>query len=153
VQLFEKACDAGDAAGCSNLGFMHSTGQGAAQDKAKAARLFQIACGRGFAMGCTNLALMYEKGDGVAQDLAQAVALYQRACTNGLAAGCDAVKLAAQLFRDGCDAGTALRCANLGDLYARGLGVEANKGEAVRLYQGACQKGIARACVALRSLQ
>jgi len=39
VELFQKACDGGDAAGCYNLGIMYMNGQGVKQDYSKAKKL------------------------------------------------------------------------------------------------------------------
>jgi TPR repeat protein len=52
AQLFQRACDLGNAAGCNNLGVLYDKGIGVAQDKVKAAQLFRKACDGGIAQGC-----------------------------------------------------------------------------------------------------
>jgi len=41
AQLYQKACDGGDAPGCGALGWMYTNGTGVEKDDAKAAELFQ----------------------------------------------------------------------------------------------------------------
>jgi TPR repeat protein len=62
VALYERACVAGVAEGCDNLGFMLASGRGAPRDDARAASLFRAACDRGNAGGCYNLGMMYRQG-------------------------------------------------------------------------------------------
>ncbi|MEO8703941.1 MAG: tetratricopeptide repeat protein [Kofleriaceae bacterium] len=54
--LYTKACDAGSAMGCNNLGSMWRHGDGGAKDPVKAKALFKQACDAGEKLGCTNLA-------------------------------------------------------------------------------------------------
>ncbi|MBI1338789.1 sel1 repeat family protein, partial [bacterium] len=53
--LYQKACDGGQAAGCTNLGWLYGNGRGVAQDFGRARELFQKACDGGEAQGCSNL--------------------------------------------------------------------------------------------------
>ena len=55
AQLYQKACDGGDAGGCYNLGVLYADGQGVNQDYQKAAQLYQKTCDSGNAEGCYNL--------------------------------------------------------------------------------------------------
>ena len=55
AQLYQKACDSGDALGCYNLGVSYEDGQGVNQDYQKAVQLYQKACDSGIAEGCSNL--------------------------------------------------------------------------------------------------
>jgi len=62
VELFQKACDGGDAAGCYNLGIMYMNGQGVKQDYAKAKELFGKACDMKLQSGCDGYRILNEKG-------------------------------------------------------------------------------------------
>ncbi|MFW9619049.1 MAG: tetratricopeptide repeat protein [Sulfurospirillum sp.] len=54
-ELFEKACNEGDAAGCYNLVTMYENGQGVKQDLFKAVQFFEKACDNGYVTGCSIL--------------------------------------------------------------------------------------------------
>ena len=62
VELYTKACDGGDASGCSNLGVMYSNGEGVRLDKKRALALFGKACDMKEERGCKNYAKL--KGQG-----------------------------------------------------------------------------------------
>ncbi|MFC2344547.1 tetratricopeptide repeat protein [Campylobacter sp.] len=47
VELFSKACEAGDIKGCYNLGFSYASGQGVNKDKQAAKKYFGKACDMG----------------------------------------------------------------------------------------------------------
>ena len=86
AELYQKACDGGDAGGCLNLGVLYKIGQGVKQDYQKAAQLSQKACDSGEAKGCFNLGVLYDK-DG--QSFSTAKQYYGKACDLGLQSGCD----------------------------------------------------------------
>ena len=67
-EKYKKACDGGDATGCTFLGFMYSNGIGVEYDTLKAVKFYTKACDGGVAGGCTNLGIMYHEGQGVKQD-------------------------------------------------------------------------------------
>ena len=56
--LFKKACDAGDAKGCHNLGVLYDDGRGVKQDYFKASTFYKKACDGGDADGCKNYAIL-----------------------------------------------------------------------------------------------
>ena len=89
AQLYQKACDSGDAFGCSNLGFLYKNGQGVNQDYQKAAQLYQKACDSREAVGCFGLGLLYQNGQGVRQNFSTAKQYYGKACDLGIQKGCD----------------------------------------------------------------
>ena len=89
AELWQKACDGGDAEGCSNLGLLYKNGQGVKQDYQKAAQLYQKACDSGEAKGCFNLGGLYDE-DG--QSFSTAKQYYGKACDLGLQLGCDNYK-------------------------------------------------------------
>lgn len=57
AELYAKACDTGDEAGCSNLGFAYANGRGVKQDYAKASEFYAKACDMGSGGGCYDLGL------------------------------------------------------------------------------------------------
>ena len=79
-QWTQRACDEGDASGCTFLGEILSSGAGGAEDRTGARRLFQRGCDGGHSDGCYWLATMLEFGKGGEIDLPRARKLYQRSC-------------------------------------------------------------------------
>jgi len=55
VSLYKKACDMGQAIGCSNLGVMYEKGEGMENDFERAAFLYQKACYKGHAIAYDRL--------------------------------------------------------------------------------------------------
>ena len=92
AQLYQKACDGGNAMGCSNLGGLYADGQGVRQNYQKATELWQKACDNRNAEGCFNLGVSYETGQGVKQNFSTAKQYYGKACDLGLQLGCDNYK-------------------------------------------------------------
>jgi len=92
ASLFKKACDGGDALGCSNLGVMYETGLGVNQSYTKAASLYKKACNAGDALGCYGLGVMYKKGIGIKKDYTKAIALYKKACKGGYSVACQTLE-------------------------------------------------------------
>lgn len=129
----QKACDAGSAKGCSNLGLLYVLGQGVEQDDTKAAQFYKKACDGGNAGACKNLALLYMNidGEGVEQDYAKA----------------------AQFFEKACDGGETGACSSLGILYIGLDGFKKDLTKATHYLQKGCDGGIAMACGALRQVQ
>ena len=167
VALWRKACDGGDARGCTNLGFMYEKGQGVTQDDAQALSLYRQGCDGGHAGGCTNLGFMYDEGQGVTQDEAQALSLYRQGCDGGEARGCTNLGLmyatgqgvtqddvqAVSWYRQGCDGGNAQGCSYLGDRYERGVGVMEDSQKARTFYERGCKAGDAWGCNRLERMQ
>ena len=89
AQLCQKACDGGEAVGCTALGFLYQNGQGVKQNYQKAAQLYQKACDSGEAGGCAILGVSYQNGQGVKQNFSTAKQYYGKACDLGLQLGCD----------------------------------------------------------------
>ena len=63
----------GDAEAQSRLGYLYASGQGVAQDYAKAVDWFRLAAEQDHANGQYSLGVMYRDGMGVPQDYAEAV--------------------------------------------------------------------------------
>ena len=62
TELYQKACDGGEAAGCSNLGFLYENGQGVKQNFSTAKQYYGKACDLGLQLGCDNYRKLNEKG-------------------------------------------------------------------------------------------
>jgi TPR repeat protein len=53
---YSRACDSGNAAGCSSLGLCYGTGRGVGgKDLAKSKQFFTKGCGMGNSWGCDRL--------------------------------------------------------------------------------------------------
>jgi TPR repeat protein len=52
-------------------------------------------------------------------------------------------------WQEGCSSGDLDKCANLGESYAKGLGVAVDPAKASTVYKDACNRGGARACLLL----
>lgn len=131
VKLYTKACDAGFAISCNNLGVLYLKGQGVATDLSSARDYFTKACGAGIAIGCNNMGAVEEHTGYVAAGAYGPVAAYERACTLGDAEG----------------------CRNLGDHYRTGTFIATDMQEAKKYYQMACDKGDQTGCNSMQALQ
>ena len=163
AELFQQACDGGNAEGCVRLARMYvasdAENRGFTQDSGLAAPLLQRACDGGAMSGCTDLGDMYVEADSiiqdvatrsVTQDLVRAANLYQQACDGGELAGCTKLgnlyhvgkgvttdpTRAFELYQQSCNGDDALGCAHLGELYATGLGCAAGCGEGREFVRG-----------------
>ncbi len=79
IDLYTRACDGGDAWGCSGLGVLFKEGIGVLRDF-KAADFYTKECDAGALMSCRNLGSLYEAGDGVKKDEIRATELFAKAC-------------------------------------------------------------------------
>lgn len=113
--LYDKACDL-DATRCADIGVFHENGWGGPVDYTQAVEAYERACATADER-CTYLAYMYDHGRGLDRDDETARVYYQR----------------------GCNAGDSRGCYSLGILYEFGDGGAEDLGEAVRLYDLACQ--------------
>ena len=92
AELWQKACDSGEAWGCAILGVLYQNGQGVKQNYQKAAQLYQKACDGGSAVGYFNLGVLYGNGQGIRQNFSTAKQYFGKACDLGLQPGCDNYK-------------------------------------------------------------
>jgi TPR repeat protein len=84
AELFRRACDRGDLAGCNGLGACYGHGTGVPRDDVRARELFQRGCDGNLGIACKGL------GDVFADtDAKRARELYRRACELGYARACD----------------------------------------------------------------
>jgi TPR repeat protein len=59
---------------------------------------------------------------------------------------------AAELYKQGCDGGSALGCGNLGASYYNGKGVRQSKSRAAELFKQGCDAGDEQACKNLKAI-
>jgi TPR repeat protein len=161
VELFEKACQAGEPRGCGELASL-LMGRRTAVDTARATSLFQNACNHGSTAGCGALGIIYQEGLGVPADAARAEGLFERSCANRDTESC--VRLAAswllrdprravesvKMFTAACAEDDGQGCYFLGLTYAKGVGVSADLAKAAGLMQKACNLQFGAACEAIR---
>lgn len=162
----EAQCGKNHAGSCGALGVMHATGNGAAQDAAKAAQLFEKACGGGDTPSCVNQGRLLADGSGVGKDEAKAADLFDKACTDGVAEACGFLGVllaegrgvgkdtgkAAEKLKLGCDGGYDKSCGRAARLYASGDGVAQDLGTALQLFTKACRGADAAACSELAQM-
>ena len=95
VRFFKRACDAGDANGCTESARLYAKGgTGLKADPGKAMPLFAAACLDELPVtdACYQAGLGYEKGTGVSVDLPRARVMFRRACEKGNTPSCDHLK-------------------------------------------------------------
>jgi uncharacterized protein len=162
----EKACAAGRAAGCFELGLLYVRGRGVPADPARANQLFQQACDAGSAAACAELGGRYLHGYGGAAYDARIVTLLRRACDGGSASGCAHLAFlyatgrgvvqdderALRLYQAACDGGDAAGCYNVGLHFEKARGTSENSSLALLAYGRACDQGYALACTNLAFL-
>jgi len=124
----KRACDAGNAFGCSLLGLHYQDGLGTAWAPGKAIEAYDQACRAHEGVGCYNLASMYYGGHGVDADTAKGDAL---------------TKLAATYWDAACHGDAPRWCTNLAYLYASDRSKQA---QVLELDQRACDHGVLVGC-------
>ncbi|WP_314991161.1 tetratricopeptide repeat protein [uncultured Campylobacter sp.] len=62
AELYQKACDSGEAFGCTSLGFLYENGQGVKQNFSTAKQYYGKACDLGLRLGCGDYRRLNEKG-------------------------------------------------------------------------------------------
>ena len=126
AKVCARACSAGDAAACNEMGARHYMGDGVQADDRKARRYYQQACDGKDLVGCANLGWMVLEGQGGPRDEGAARAHFLRACGGGQPEGCGGAGVMAanagaglearQNLEKGCDAGDGRECRVLGEL-------------------------------------
>jgi TPR repeat protein len=144
VALFRKACEAGNARGCGELGDCYQEGRGVQGDATKAMELYERACKAGDTFACFAGSELASRGVGAAAD-AKTMRLM-------ITAGRRYRETAARLTK-ACDEGEASACHSLGRMYAHDgqhwLQESGGKAKAAELTQRACDLGDAPSCFEL----
>ena len=120
AQIWQKACETGEARGCVRLGFLYQSDRGVKQDDEKAGKFYQKACDTGELAGCDSLASLYQSSG----EHAKAAAIFERACEKGF----------------------GLSCYNLAQIYEASVGVAPDESKALSLYVKACEHGYGVVC-------
>jgi hypothetical protein len=87
-QLYERACDAGNADACATVGLFYQNGRGVAADGLHAFVFYKQACDATSASACLHIAMMYQTGTVLHEDSDKASEYRKRACALGSKAGC-----------------------------------------------------------------
>jgi hypothetical protein len=136
AQLWEKACNTGNAGGCYELAIVHRDGEGTAVDLTRYVELLDIACEGGEPRACYNLAKeeLSDDEEGIAsaseERLARGMALYERAC----------------------DLGSSQACSNWALHAGSSAATRQNPDEMIARFDRACAAGGGPACLALSQL-
>lgn len=160
AQLEQKACDAGEMAGCANLGVRTLLGAGVFKDTKRAIALLEQACDKGEPAACTNLGVLSAKATFSLRRGVRGVTILKLACDGVYGVGCTgwgmAVKTPADLplaapaavtySTKACDAGELTACVNLGAFHQYAVGTERNRAKASELFKKACESGDAGGC-------
>lgn len=153
---FTRACSAGDAFACRELGYHYLEGRGEVPVDDRAARRFlAMACDTGDQEACSNLAVIYYAGRGVPVDLARATELSRGACERRVPIAClqlgahhryrDPVPtLARRYLTDACDHGAHSACTMVAMMMVRGEGGEVS--DPVPRLERACAWGHGPSC-------
>jgi TPR repeat protein/transglutaminase-like putative cysteine protease len=119
AQWYARSAAAGNESGETSLGRMYREGRGVARDYKLAEKWFLLAAEQGSAWALMNLGLLYTHGgDGLPQDYGKAI----------------------DFFRKAADGGDADALYDLGWAYEQGLGVPANRQQAIEWYSKAAGK-------------
>lgn len=118
---FMKACEKGNAKGCTLLGDVIANTK---KDYALVAKLWTKACNDGEENACAGLGALHLMGAGIEKD----------------------AKKASNLLFRGCEGGNRDACSNLGMLYLGGNGMAKDLGVATKLFKLACDGDSAVGC-------
>jgi len=125
LEAFDRACAAGDGAGCSLAGGILQRGRGEiAPDWPRSYKLSKRGCELGDDNGCYDAACDQVAARGVEKSAAPAAATFERLCKKGLAQA----------------------CGSLGMLFYVGDGVKRDPERATALLEQACKGGDVRSC-------
>lgn len=156
--LYEKGCNFGDAASCSNLGVAYERGEGVTKDEAKATAFYEKACTAKNGLGCANLGAAHRR----AKRFEEARVAWSASCDLGNARGCFGVGLfhgqglggkkdpamAMTFFEKACTAKEPLQdgCGAVGWMNATGEGVPKDIAKGDKQLDDACKAGSGEAC-------
>lgn len=162
TELYDRACKAGAAEACIQLGWRYEWGHTVARDVDQAAWLFAKACEAEAGLGCQELGdIRRDRGqeDEAAQLLHEGCELGSGVACKHLAFNRDhsrddvsparAMELHAQsvsMLQAECTDGNAYSCGWLGHSHENGQGVEPDPTQALAFYMQACDGGAARWC-------
>ncbi len=161
ADLYEEACDGGEASACTQLGGMHELGEGVSADFGAARELYAKGCHGKDGRGCTLLGRLYLQGRGVAKNDEEATRAFEQACEAGHPAGCGEYgtslwrgrglqadpKRAKEILKKSCAHGYGEGCFALGVLFRMGdEGVPKNARSADAFLRRGCELGAGESC-------
>ena len=154
AKMYRRKADQGEADAQWQLGDCYANGEGVPEDKAEAAKWYRKAADQGHYLAQWQLGECYANGTGVPADKSEAVKWLCRAVRQGYVPYIDSDlidslgELANQveeevvnLYRREADQGSDDAQWRLGECYAKGDGVPADKAEAVNWYRKAADQG------------
>jgi len=167
--VYRRLADAGNSRAMAALGWMYERGSGGLpQDDAEAAKWYRKAADAGNVGAMTNLAGMYSRGrGGLPQDDAEAAKWYRRGADAGnrrAMAGLGTMYEAGRgglekdesralgLYRKSAEAGDSYGMYLLGRAYERGIGVGADRDQAIQWYRKGAAGGSGSAAQRLKAL-
>lgn len=86
--FYERACDGGEAVGCTNIASAYREGTGVPKDIARSVQISIQACEMGSGHGCSAAAWAYSGGYGVKRDDRETLRYADLGCSMGDAQGC-----------------------------------------------------------------
>lgn len=155
---YSGLCDTGIAEACYTFGAMSEEGYGIKTSHGDAINAYIKGCLGNDGSSCTNLGIFYLRGVRVPQDSDKAKELFDKACGLADARGCTnyaslvGPEKAAKIYKEQCDQGDGLACANLGRMTYYGRGVERHLSNGRSLIEQGCALGEAYACKILKEI-
>ncbi|MFT3767571.1 MAG: protein kinase [Minicystis sp.] len=160
AQLEQQACDAGEPAGCANLGVRTLLGAGVFKDAKRGMALLKEACDAGEPSACTNVGVLSARAAFTIRREVRGVAAFKLACDGIYSVGCSGWGLTIPPLADipkdapaavamstrACDGGELVGCVNLGAFHQYAVGTERNREKASDLFKKACEGGDAGGC-------
>jgi TPR repeat protein len=149
IEWYEKAAKKGDPVAQCDVGYAYQIGEGVEKNIKKAVEWHQKASEQGVGRAQVNLGLCYVNGEGVEKNIEKALELYEQAFKNGFDLGAEALGYTYEIensdydkakywYEKGVEKGNANSMFALGQLYEKGLGVDASLEKAIELYKQAC---------------
>jgi TPR repeat protein len=137
----KKACDAGHALACNDLGWAYERGFGTlGRSDALAQQLYRTSCELGEALGCRNGAKVLRDTNS-----ADAAALVYQSCSNNDQESCEMLAGIAAAAKAACFKNPK-RCNNWGVLLKSGWGTKKDEALALHFYESACAAAVREAC-------
>ena len=152
MNWFRKSADQGDAAAQNHLGYMYEHGLGISQDDAQALAWYRKSADQGFAAAENHLGYMYAQGRGVSSAAKpKGFPQVRPPASTPTSTAKPAPDYAQALvwYRKSADQGYAAAQANLGYVYAQGLGVSPDDAQALAWYRKSADQGNANAQASL----
>ena len=84
AQIWQKACETGEARGCVRLGFLYQSDRGVKQDDEKAGKFYEKTYDTGELSGYNSLASLYQNSD----KHAKATTIFEQACEKEFGLSC-----------------------------------------------------------------